>query len=140
MDQQVLDYLYGQMHAQKVRLDIFEQVNIPKKSCWNKSCDEKRILNAWIDSYKLLYKTQIAELVKKMEADKDRNVNSVFTYDTNYYQQNFIIMMGYVNNYLERLGKMKIDELLTTDLSSISKEVDELYPDVLLKPTLLQKL
>ena len=138
-DQQLVDHLFQQIFVQKLRCTHFNTIN-PKpssNSVWNKSSDEKAILELTINNYKKYYQNKIEELKKILSDKKDCDVSSYLTYDSEYYVNEYNDRNEEIKKYLAELETKTFEEISTKDLTIVSEQLNVLYPNFISKPTLL---
>lgn len=138
-EQKLVDFLYENIFAQKQRCDYFNNMRVQSNSLWNKHTDEKKILDNLIEKYKDYYRNKIEEIKKKIQEQKEYNLNSYLTYNTEYYINRHNEQMEEINKYLTELNSKDIDFISKEKISSVSETIDNLFPNFMLSPTLLGK-
>jgi hypothetical protein len=133
-DQLKLDLLYHSIYVQKLRYDTFNAIQT--SGVWNKSKDEKSILDQLIYEYKNYYLKKTDDLIKKLNDEKEYNITSYLTLSTEFYITKFNQEIEQIDTYLLKLKKIDHNNVLNTDLSIISADIDLKYFDFLLKPTI----
>lgn len=138
-DQQLVDHLFEQIFVQKLRCTHFDTTspNLSSNSVWNKSSDEKAILELTINKYKKYYQNKIEELKKLLSDKKDYDVSSYLTYDTEYYVNEYNDRNEEIKKYLVELETKTFEEISIKDLTIVSEKLTVLYPNFMCKPTLL---
>lgn len=138
-DQQLVDHLFEQIFVQKLRCTHFDTINpnLSSNSVWNKSSDEKAILELTINKYKKYYQDKIEELKKVLSDKKDYDVSSYLTYDSEYYVNEYNDRSEEIKKYLVELETKTFEDISTKDLTIVSEKITALYPDFMCKPTLL---
>lgn len=139
-DQKLVDFLYENIFSQKIRCDYFNKIGIQANSVWNKHIDEKKILDNMIEKYKKYYHDKAEEIKVKLEEQKQYNVSSYLTYDTDYYINQYNDRVEEINKYLVELDNKTFDHIAKEKLSSISQKIDQLFPNYMTDPTLIGKL
>jgi len=137
-DQYYIDQLYALISAQRLRYNHFSII-IPQPSStsvWNKTSDEKSILDKMVDTYKGYYKVKCDELKTKLEEIKDYNTTSLLTYDVDYHINEYNARMEEIKKYLVDLENKTIEETFKDDLSKISENVDLLSFSYIADPQL----
>ena len=109
-DQQYVDHLYRQIFAQQVRFNHFNAIVYNTKSVWNRSRDEKEILDKMVLAYKKFYSDKAVILKTKFEEIKDTAIASYLTYNTEYHINNFNKRIEEIDKYLVEL-QHQIDSL-----------------------------
>jgi len=124
--------------AQRLRCEYFKSVtpNITTKSVWNKTIHEKGILEQMINLYKDFYLQKIVEIEKQLEETKEYNINSILTYDADYYVNQFNDKMEDIKKYRVMLDKKTDDEIYTEDLTFISEDINFTFSDYIPDPIL----
>lgn len=142
VDQQIVDHLYSSIFSQWRRYNYFDKSGSskPTTSVWNKSADERRILDAFIEHYKKFYVTRAEALLVTLETDKDAALASYLTYDPTSYIAQFASDSVELDSYIKMVNAVTIDDVCTKDLTSISESIDYTYPAYMTAPTLLGKL
>lgn len=141
IDQQYIDQIYNAIIVQKLRYDHFNSIipNTSKKSVWNKTNDEKIILQQLVNLYKDYYKNKAEELQLKIKEQKEYNMNSYLTYDPTYYEKNYTERKKELENYLNDLDDKNINDTLADKLNFVSIHIDTLFPGYMVTPTLFNK-
>jgi hypothetical protein len=140
-DQQLVDYLYNSIFVQQVRCNHFNSVGYQStNSIWNKQIDEKKILDKIIQNYKKYYKDKAVALLIHLGEINKNNVNSYLTYDPEYYIEKYKKRVEELNKYILEIDKKDFNIITTVKLSTISVEIDKLFPNYMFDPTLLGKL
>jgi len=104
---------------------------------WNKSSDEKAILELVINKYKKYYQDKMEELKNILNLKKDYDVSSYLTYDTEYYLNEYNDRNEEIKKYLVELETKTFEDISTKDLTIVSEQLCALYPNFICKPTLL---
>jgi hypothetical protein len=140
-DQFLVDHLYNTIFVQQLRCDHFnslgKQIN---NSVWNKHADEKKILDNMVNKYKKYYKDRVDVLKTHLYNIKDVNINSYFTYDTEYHISQYTQRMEELDKYLVELEAKTFDNIANDKLSYMSDELDLQFPGYLVDPTLLGEM
>ena len=139
-DQQLVDILYENIYIQQIRCDYFNTIGVQSNSIWNKHTDEKKILDNIIEKYKKYYHDKAEEIKNKLSEQKEYNVSSYLTYDTEYYINQYNDRVEELNKYQVELDTKTLDHIATEKLSSISETIDQMFPGYITDPTLLGKL
>jgi hypothetical protein len=71
---------------------------------------------------------------------KDYNIHSYLTRDVPYYINQYEVRIAQIKKYTDNLEKINIDNVLFTNLSSFGDELDILYPNFIIMPTLFNLL
>ena len=93
-----------------------------------------------IEKYKKYYHDKAEEIKTKLEEQKEYNISSYLTYDTEYYINQYNDRVEEINKYLVELDNKTFDNIANEKLSSISETIDQLFPNYMADPTLLGKL
>jgi hypothetical protein len=137
IEQQIIDNLYNAIYLQEIRCNQYiigvKQVN----SVWNKYPDEKKFLDILVEKYKNFYKNKASELKTKVLEMKEYNIKSYFTYDSDFYNNLYLTQIQQIDKYVTDLESKTLDFIKKNKLTSISKDIDELFPLYLVSPTLL---
>jgi hypothetical protein len=138
-DQQLVDHLFEQIFVQRLRCTHFNTINpsLSSKSIWNKSSDEKAILELVISKYKKYYQDKIEYLKTLLVDKKEIDVSSYLTYDTDYYINEYNDRNENINKYLVELENKTLEQLTKEDLTIVSNDLTALYPNFMSKPSLL---
>ena len=138
-DQQLVDHLFEQIFVQKLRCTHFDTINpnLSSNSVWNKSSDEKAILELTINNYKKYYQHKIEELKNVLTERKEYDVSSYLTYDTDYYVNEYNDRNEEIKKYLVELETKTFEDISTNDLTIVSEQLTAMYPTFMCKPTLL---
>jgi len=141
-DQQLVDHLFEQIFVQKLRCNHFDTIapNLSSNSVWNKSSDEKAILELVINKYKKYYQDKIEELKNVLTVKKDYDVSSYLTYDAEYYVNEYNDRNEEIKKYLVELETKTFENISTEDLTIVSDQLCALYPNFMCKPKLLELL
>ena len=117
-DQQLVDHLFEQIFVQKLRCTHFDTINpnLSSNSVWNKSSDEKAILELTINKYKKYYQDKMEELKNVLTVKKDYDVSSYLTYDAEYYVNEY-------NDRNEEIKKYLAEKNYIQFLKSIEKTI-----------------
>lgn len=137
-DQYYIDQLYALISAQRLRYNHFYTI-IPQpstNSVWNRTSDEKSILDKMIDTYKGYYRSKCEELKTKFGEMKEYNTTSYLTYDADFYINEYNDRMEEINKYLVDLENKTIEETVKDDLTKISKNIDLLFCSFIADPQL----
>lgn len=137
IDQTLVDFLFNQIFTQYVRYEYFSTPNIQHNSIWNKSNDEKNILEDTIKLYKKYYSDKAEELKIKVSEQKEANITSYLTYDTEYYVNQYNDRMEEINKYLVNLENKSNEDIMKEKLNSISPALDTLFPNYMPYPVLI---
>ncbi len=137
-DQLKIDLLYNAVYLQIIRYKHFEDKKI-QAGFWNRSLDEREILNNYIKEYINCYRIKIPLIRKKIEEEKQYNTTSYFTYDVKYYENQYEKKMKEINEYEKKLGELDYKNILKTDLTKVSEEIDK-YGIMPNKPNLFEKI
>jgi hypothetical protein len=138
-DQKLVDFLYENIFTQKLRCDYFN-MGVQTNSVWNKYTDEKQLLDNMVDKYKKYYQNKAEEIRKKLGEQKEYDITSYLTIDTDYYINQYNDRIEELEKYLVELECKTFDHIAKDKLSSISKKIDSLFPGYMVDPTLLGKL
>jgi hypothetical protein len=122
-EQKTLDQLYLFVTFQNIR------------SSKLKTQRERQLLMDFIGLYKKYYFNKAKEILARLEIDHQKCVNSLFTFDTKYYTQEYKQRKTEVEEYLLNLQSCDFQ----TDMSYISDEISLLFPNFILTPTLWSK-
>lgn len=138
-DQQLVDHLFEQIFVQKPRCTHFDTINpnLSSNSVWNKSSDEKAILDLTLNKYKKYYKDKMEELKNVLSVKKDYDISSYLTYDTEYYVNEYNDRNEEIKKYLVELETKTFEDISNQDLTNVSEQLNALYPNFMCKPTLL---
>lgn len=141
-DQQYIDLLYGQIFGQHLRYTHYNAISPqpPSTSVWNKTKDEKIILDNFVEKYKNYYIRKIKDLKSKLKDLKEHNVNSYLTYDADYYVKEYIQRTEEVDKYILELEVKTVDTILSSKLGFEPEWLKVLYPDFMLNPSLIGRL
>ena len=140
-DQLLVDHLYNAIFVQQLRCNHFNSVGQQaSNSVWNKQADEKKIIDNMVDQYKKYYKDKVEKLKNQLHDIKEANINSYFTYDTEYHVSLYNQRMEELNKYLVELDAKTLDHIANDKLSSLSEALDLQFPGYLVDPSLLGKL
>ena len=140
-DQLLVDHLYNAIFVQQLRCNHFNSVGQQaSNSVWNKQADEKKIIDKMVDQYKKYYKDKVEKLKNQLHDIKEANINSYFTYDTEYHVSLYNQRMEELNKYLVELDAKTLVEIANDKLSSLSEALDLQFPGYLVDPSLLGKL
>ena len=140
-DQLLVDHLYNAIFVQQLRCNHFNSVGQQaSNSVWNKQADEKKIIDNMVDQYKKYYKDKVEKLKNQLHDIKEANINSYFTYDTEYHVSLYNQRMEELNKYLVELDANTLVEIANDKLSSLSEALDLQFPGYLVDPSLLGKL
>lgn len=140
-DQLLVDHLYNAIFVQQLRCNHFNSVGQQaSNSVWNKQADEKKIIDNMVDQYKKYYKDKVEKLKNQLHDIKEANINSYFTYDTEYHVSLYNQRMEELNKYLVELDAKTLVEIANDKLSSLSEALDLQFPGYLVDPSLLGKL
>ena len=134
-DQALIDHLYNTIYAQQLRCDLFYNGS-PINSVWNKYTDEKKILDAMVDKYKTFYKTRADQLKIIVFDIKESRVNSYLTYDIEFYNNLYITQLEEINKFITLVENKTLDSIFKNKFNSISTDIDILFPEYLVSPTL----
>ena len=139
-DQIYIDQLHGAIFVQQLRYNHFNTIMPPPqaKSVWNRTNDEKSILNKLVNLYKKYYSSKAEELKVKLAELKDANVSSILTYDKNYYINEYNQRIEEIKKYLVELEAKNADNLLHSKLSFISESISLLFPNYAVDPSTLK--
>ena len=140
VEQKLVDFLYENIFIQQIRCDHFNTVGVQPNSVWNKHTDEKKILNNMVEKYKKYYKNKAEEIKNKIEEQKEYNVSSYLTYNSEYYINQYNDRIEEINKYIVEIDSKSLDHIANDKLSSISDTIDKLFPNYIAEPTLLGKL
>ncbi len=140
VEQKLVDFLYENIFIQQIRCDHFNTVGAQPNSVWNKHTDEKKILNNMVEKYKKYYKNKAEEIKNKIEEQKEYNVSSYLTYNSEYYINQYNDRIEEINKYIVEIDSKSLDHIANDKLSSISDTIDKLFPNYIAEPTLLGKL
>lgn len=132
-----IDVLFNTIYTQLIRYKYFEVKKIPV-GLWNKSLDEKFILEKYIKEYTNCYLTFVNKLEQKIKDDKEGLNNSYFllTSSKKSYEDQYDKYLSDIDVYKKNLEKINEDNVLKTDLSTINQQLDN-YMILPKKPTLL---
>lgn len=138
-DQRLVDYLFEQIFIQKLRCNHFDTINpnISSNSVWNKSRDEKAILELTLNRYKKYYKDKMKELENILLVKKNDNISSYLTYNTKYYTDEYNDRNKEIKKYLVEIETKTFEDISKQDLTNVSDHLNDLYPNFMCKPTLL---
>ena len=140
-DQLLVDHLYNAIFVQQLRCNHFNSVGQQaSNSVWNKQADENKIIDNMVDQYKKYYKDKVEKLKNQLHDIKEANINSYFTYDTEYHVSLYNQRMEELNKYLVELDAKTLVEIANDKLSSLSEALDLQFPGYLVDPSLLGKL
>lgn len=141
-DQHLVDHLFEQIFTQQSRMIHFDSISqrMSNNSVWNKSGDEKAILDMMVKKYKQYFINKVEKMKTKLNEIKENNVNSYLTYDPEYYINEYNERMGEINKYLTELDARTLDHLAKDKLSFVSEKIELLFPGFICDPTLLGKL
>lgn len=140
IDQKTVDFLYEQIVGQQLRCDYFDRIgNIAPNSVWNKTSDERAILQMFVNNYKRYYLDKAEEIKKKLEEIKEYDISSYLTYDTEYYVNKYNSRMEEVNRYIVEVNAKDTESVLKDKLGFISDEISLLFPDIMTDPILIGK-
>ena len=140
-DQLLVDHLYNAIFVQQLRCNHFNSVGQQaSNSVWNKQADEKKIIDKMVDQYKKYYKDKVEKLKNQLHDIKEANINSYFTYYTEYHVSLYNQRMEELNKYLVELDAKTLVEIANDKLSSLSEALDLQFPGYLVDPSLLGKL
>ena len=141
LDQQLVDCLYNAIYVQKLRFNYFNGVGTQvKNSVWNKHSDEKLLLDITVHKYKNYYKEKINNMKLELEKTKETNIASYMTYDTEYHINLYNQQVEKLDKYLVELENKTFEQISTEKLSIVCEEIDYLFPNYLVDPTLIGKL
>ena len=140
-DQLLVDHLYNAIFVQQLRCNHFNSVGQQaSNSVWNKQADEKKIIDNMVDQYKKYYKDKVEKLKNQLHDIKEANINSYFTYDTEYHVSLYNQRMEELNKYLVEIDAKTLVDIANDKLSSLSEALDLQFPGYLVDPSLLGKL
>ena len=134
IDQKLVDFLYENIFVQKLRSNHFLSM-APPNSVWNKHADEKKILDNTIDAYKGYYVKKAEEMKARLETEKNRNVNSYLTYDTEFYVNQFNERVEEITKYLVELESRDLEYISKNSLNSVSDTLDVVFPHFMTNPS-----
>jgi hypothetical protein len=135
-DQQIIDFLYTQIITQKIRCDHFKLIIQAPQSIWNKYRDEKTILDKITTLYKKFYINKLNKLKIILEEKKIYYVTSYLTYNTDFYLNQHKKMNEDIEKYLTNISNTPTDNITTTNIFTLSTDINTLVPNYLPTPTL----
>lgn len=139
INQSKIDLLYNAIYIQNIRYLHFTAIKTSGQ--WSsKFNDEIVIFKNLIKEYKQLFLNQINDLTKIITDAKEYNTTSYLTYNCDYYIEQFNNHIDLLNKYTDKVENLNIDNVLITDLSSLGKELDLLYPKFITVPSLFNEL
>lgn len=116
-----LDLLYGLCFSQMIRLNI------------SPTYVEKRILDETVKSIRNYILQFVEKLKNKIISEKNRNVDSYLTWDSEYYKKDFETKEKILLNFEKRIKETDSKIFLGEDFSLTKTDLDNLYPDILPK-------
>jgi hypothetical protein len=140
--QRNLDYLYERLLTQKLRVDIYncKKTKLSPQSCWNNNKVEKKIFSEMVKEYKDFLIKRSEYILEILENVKNERVNSLMTYDKNYYEIEFEKHKNTIGKYKDRIILSPSSTITKIDFSKISDEINNMYQHLLLKPTLFSTI
>jgi len=139
IEQSKVDILYNGILLQKIRYDHFKSVAPTTQpiSIWNRSNDEKKMLDILIEKYKSYYINKAEELKVKLAEIRDYNTSSYMTYNKSYYLTEYTTRFDEVNRYIEHIRAKTIIEILNDKLGIVSEHIESMFPRYMANPTLI---
>lgn len=134
-DQQYVDFLFNNILVQQLRYEHFNTIKQHPNSVWNRSKDEKVVLDIMTQKYKDFYSSKADQIIIKLNEIKEANISSYLTYNRDYYVNQHKSLTDEVKKYKEELYNKPI----TIKHSIISENIDKLFPGFITDPTLLDK-
>lgn len=140
-DQQFLDHLYGSIFVQQLRFNHFNAIVPQPKSTsiWNKSKDERELLNKLVDTYKQYYFNKAKELQVQLTVLKESYIASYLTYDTEFYIKQYNDRMSIIYKYMTELESKTVNDILNFKTSLISPDINTVFPSFMLDSSLIGK-
>ena len=140
-DQQFLDQLYGSIFVQQLRYNHFNAITPQPRSTsiWNKSKDERELLQKLVDTYKQYYYNKAKELQVKLTTLKESDITSYLTYNTEYYINQYNDRMSTIYKYITELETKTTDDILNTKMSLVSPDINTVFPSFMADSSLVGK-
>lgn len=135
-----IDHLYMSIFHQHTRYSYFYRKGktVPD-SVWDKTTDERLILENLIRMYKQYYKNQVQQIKHDIIRETEDNKNAFFTFDTGFYEDECRNNINHINKYLKKLQNARFNDILEYDFSKISEKIDNKFAGILLRPSMLNK-
>ena len=89
-----------------------------------------------VDKYKTFYKTRADQLKIIVFDIKESRVNSYLTYDIEFYNNLYITQLEEINKFITLVENKTLDSIFKNKFNSISTDIDILFPEYLVSPTL----
>lgn len=142
VQQRNLDYLYERIATQKLRVDTYncKKTKLSPQSCWNNDKLEKKILTDMIKQYKSFLIKRAEHILNILETIKNDNVNSYMTYNKQFYETEFQNYKKEIENYKDKVILSPPSSITSIDFSKISENINKLYSNILVKPTLFSQI